>query len=110
MAIPTRELYAARCAVSGGTAVLIRTNAVRENVKVNTNTIKEALVMGSLNTMPMMRGVSCELASCTATSSAEETNTMNVNIEAAMVPSTARAVSGSMADCQPIALSIASRM
>ena len=102
-----RELYAARYVVKGGTEVLMRTHAVREKVKANTNTIKAPLVMGSLYTMPMMRGVSCELASCIATNIAEETKTMKENIEAAIVPGTARAVSTSMADCQPIVLSIA---
>ena len=75
-------------------------------MKVKTNTVKENLVTGSLNTMAMMRGVSWALASCTATSRAEETKTMNVNIDAAKVPSTARAVSGLMADSQPIASSV----
>ena len=59
-------------------------------VKAKTNTVKENLVTGSRNTMAMMRGVSCELASCTETKSADETKTINVNIDEAMVASTAR--------------------
>ena len=56
--------------------------------------------------MAMMRGVSWALASWTATNSADETKTMNVNIDAAIVPSTARAVSGWDLDSQPICSSI----
>ena len=55
--------------------------------------------------MAMMRGVSCALASCTATSNAEETNTMNVNIAEAMVPNSVRAASGPILASQPNACS-----
>src|SRR6516165_4479609 len=101
-----RQLYAARVDVTGGTALLIRTRAPRVNVKAKTNAVNENLVTGSLNTIAMTRGVSCELASCTETMSAEETKTMNVNIDAAMVPSTARAVSGWKLDSQPSTCSL----
>src|SRR5277367_2203078 len=80
---------------------------ITANVKANvkTNSIDENLVTGSRNTMPIIRGVNCALASCTATKSAEHTNTINVNIDEASVPSTARAVSGSIVDSQPSAAS-----
>ena len=42
----------------------------------------------------MIRGVSCALASCTATSRMEKTKTMNVSMDEASAPSTARAPSG----------------
>ena len=74
-------------------------------VKAKTNTANENFVTGSLKTIAMMRGVSWALASWTATSSAEETNTMNVNIDEANVPSTVRAASGWKPDLQPIAAS-----
>src|SRR5438477_12212576 len=73
------------------------------------NTTKEILVTGSRNTMAMMRGVSCELASCTATNNADDTKTMNVNMEAAMVPSTAWAVLGLSPDSHPSSARHASR-
>src|ERR1043165_98562 len=41
----------------------------------------------------MIRGVSCAVASCTATSTADELTTTRVNIEAATVPITVRAES-----------------
>jgi hypothetical protein len=91
--------------VSGGAEVVTRTRTPREKEEVKTNTTRATLVIGSRNTIAMMRGVSWELASCTATSSAEDTNTMNVNIDEAMVPRTAWAVPGSMPDSRPIALS-----
>ena len=81
---------------------MMRMRAARVNVKVKTKTVNEDFVTGSLKTIAMMRGVSCELASCTATKSADETKTMNVNIEAAMVPSTAWAVLGLTLDCHAI--------
>ena len=84
----------------------MRTRTARENVKVKTNTVKETLVPRSLNTMAMIRGVSWALASCTATSNAEQTKTTNVNIDEAKVANTARAASGLTVDSQPIAWSI----
>jgi hypothetical protein len=54
----------------------------------------------------MTRGVSCELASCTATKSADETNTIKVNIEEAIVPNAAWAVFVGRSNSQPIATSI----
>ena len=68
--------------------MVTRTRTARVKVKVKTKTTKETLVIGSLNTIAMMRGVSWELASWTDTKRAEETNTMKVNIEEAMVPRT----------------------
>ncbi len=56
--------------------------------------------------MAMIRGVSWALASCTATSNAEQTKTTNVNIDEAKVANTARAASGLTVDSQPIAWSI----
>src|SRR5262249_52916047 len=84
-----------------GTAALIRINAASEKVKVKTSSVKENFVTGSLNTRAMMRGVSAALASWTATSSAVQTKTMEVNSAEAIVPSTARAVSGSTGETQP---------
>ena len=75
-------------------------------MKVKKSSVKANLVTGSLYTMPRMRGVSAALASCTATSSAVQTKTMAVNSAEAMVPSTARAVSESTGDAQPITCSI----
>ena len=100
------ELYADNLAVSMGTVVLIRTRTAREKVKVNTNSVNESFVTGSRNTMAMIRGVSWALANCTAISRAEQTKTMNVNIDEAIIPRTARAVSGLMADSQPSALPV----
>ena len=48
----------------------------------------------------MIRGVSWVLASCTAISKAEHTNTMKVNIDEAIISSTVRTVSGLMPDSQ----------
>ena len=62
---------------------------MNENVK----TVSVDFITGSRNISPMMRGVSCELASCTATSRAEETKTMKVNSDEVIVVSTVRAVS-----------------
>src|SRR5262249_21077306 len=78
----------------------------RENVNVNTSSVKENFVTGSRKTMPMMRGVSAALASCTATRSAEQTKTMVVNSAEARVPSTAVAVPGSISDSHPKSFSI----
>ena len=74
-------------------------------VKVKTNAVNENFVTGSLKTIAMMRGVSWALASWTATSSAEETKTISVNMDEANAPSTVRAASGSKPDLQPIAAS-----
>ncbi len=82
---------------------MTRTRVARQKVKVNTNSVNDPFVTGSRKTKAMTRGVSWALASWTATSSAEETNTTKVNMDAAIVPSTARAVSGGMSDTQPIA-------
>jgi hypothetical protein len=82
---------------------------IRGKVNVKTNTTREIFVTRSLNTVAMIRGVSCELASWTITSSADETNTINVNIEDAMVPSTACAVSTGMSNSQPVDTSIRRR-
>src|SRR5262245_65072614 len=92
--------YAAACAASGGTEALIRARAVSEKPKVKTKNVRAKRVTGSLKMRAMIRGVSRALASCTATRRAEEAKTTNVNSEAATVPSTARAVSGSMLDSQ----------
>ena len=100
------QLYAARFAERKGTSVSIRTSTAREKVNVNMNTVNENFVTGSRKTMAMMRGVSCVLASCTATSSAEETKTMNVNMADAIVPSTVREVSGLTVASHPNASSI----
>jgi len=75
-------------------------------VKVNTKSVKEYFVTGLRKTRAMMRDVSWALASCTATSKAEETKTMKVNMDAARVSSTVRALSGSLPACQPVASSI----
>jgi integrase len=58
---------------------------------------------GLRKTIPMIRGESWALASCNTTSRADDTNTTNVKIDAAKVPSTARAPSGWNCDSQPIA-------
>src|SRR5262245_25573571 len=71
-------------------------------MNVNTNTMSDHLVTGSRKTKPIIRGVSCELASWTATSKAEETNTMKVNMDDAKVPKTDWAVSGLTPCCHPI--------
>jgi len=65
---------------------------------VKTNIVKENFVTGSRNMMAITRGVSCALASCKAISKAEQTKTMKVNIDEAIISSTALAVSGWMAD------------
>src|SRR6516165_11846257 len=101
MARLARQLPPAKYVVSTGTKSSARRIAPRVNVKAKQNTTMENFMMGSLNTIAMTRGVSWELASCTATSSAEDTKTMNVNIDEAMVPSTAWAVPGSRSDLQP---------
>ena len=80
--------------------------AESEKVKVKTNSVKENLVTGSRKTMAMMRGVSWALTSWTATSSAEQTKTMEVSMAEAKVPSTARAVSGWTGEFQSISFSI----
>ena len=71
--------------------MVIRIKTDSEKVNAKTKMTRANLVTGSRKTMAMMRGVSSELASCTATSNAEETKTMNVNIDAAIVPSKASA-------------------
>src|SRR4051794_22672612 len=96
-------------ALSRGTVVVILSRAASEKVNVNKNTVKEDLVTGSRKTRAMMRGVSAALASWTATSSAEQTKTMDVNSDDAMVPSTARAVSGCTGDSQLRSFSIQCR-
>ena len=79
---------------------MIRTSTACEKVKVNTNTVNEIFVTGSRNTRAMIRGVSWVLASCTAISKAEHTNTMKLNIDEAIISSTVRTVSGLMPDSQ----------
>ncbi len=49
----------------------------------------------------MIRGVSCALASCTATSRMEKTKTMNVSMDEESAPSSARAPSGPTEDFKP---------
>ena len=100
------QLYADSRAVRSGTKVLIRTRTEREKVKVKVNTVKENLVTGSRKTMAMIRGVSWALASCTAINRAEQTKTMNVNIDEAIIPSTVRTVSGLIVEFQPSLSSI----
>src|SRR5262249_16439249 len=84
----------------------MRIRAESEKVKVKTSIAKENLVIGSRKTRAMMRGVSAALASCTATRSAVQTNTMEVNSDEAMVASTAVAVAGSTGETTPICCSI----
>src|SRR5690349_10980351 len=74
--------HAAPYSVSSGTEMLMRTSTARVNVNVNMNSVIDAFITGLRNTMPMIRGVSCELASCTATSNADDTNTTSVNMDA----------------------------
>src|SRR5262249_44069880 len=104
------QLYAANCAVSSGTPALTRMSVPSANVKVNTNSVSANFVNGSFSTSPMIRGVSCWLASCTMISSADETNTTNVNIEAASVPRSAIAVSREVSSSHPSDVSTPCRM
>ena len=71
------------------------------SVNVKTNRVIASFVTRSRNTNAMIRGVSCALASCRAISSADETNTTNVNIDDARVISTVRAASGSRRQLPP---------
>src|SRR5262245_41885386 len=98
--------YAATCVLSQGTVSFIRSRAPSENVKVKTSSVNVNLVTGSRKTMPMMRGVSAALASCTATRSDEQMKTTVVNSEEARVASTVIAVPGSIVDSQLIPFSI----
>ena len=60
------------------------------NVKIP----RAILTQGIANTIAMIRGVNCPLASCTTMSVAERTKTMNVSIDPVSAPRTARAPSG----------------
>src|SRR5262245_24319373 len=84
----------------------MRSSAASVKVKLKTNRVKEYLVIGSRKTRAMMRGVSAALASCTATSRAVQTKTMDVNSEEARVPNTVLAVAGSTSETTPISSSI----
>src|SRR5262249_10557042 len=81
--------HAAPYRVSSGTDVLMRTSTDSVKVKVNIKSVIDTFITGFLNTIAMIRGVSWELASCTATSKADDTNTTSVNIDAAIVASRA---------------------
>src|SRR5208283_2425242 len=98
-------LQPARFAAKGGAASATRTRIpiAKENEK--TNNAKLSFVTESANSMPMMRGVSCALASCRTRRSDEQTKTMKVKVAPASVPSTARTESESWAPTQPSAVS-----
>src|SRR5215475_8297498 len=92
--------------VISGTVSSIRTRTASASVKVKTNMVNEALVIGSLNRNDIARGVNCALANCTASNSVDDKNMMKVSIAAPRVPMTSLAVSGERDDRQPILVSI----
>src|SRR4051812_35986953 len=95
------ELQAATSTSSTGELVPMRTRADIEKAKLKTNKVKVTLTTASRKRTPMMRGVSCALASCTTRSNDEHTNTMKVKMAPASVPRTERTESGLYEDCQP---------
>src|SRR5215831_17104383 len=92
--------------VARGTVSSILIRTATDRVKVYTKIVSDSFVTGSLKTNAIMRGVSCPLASCTATSRVEERNTMKVSIDPARIPMTVRMDSGEYEDSQSSFLSI----
>src|ERR1051325_2844001 len=71
------------------------------NVKEKTNIASDSLITRSENMVPITRGVSCALASCTTNNNEEHRKTMNVNMAPASAPNTVRAASVFMLVPQP---------
>ena len=80
----------------------------RERVGVGEREAPRGVILthGIANTSAMTRGVNCPLASCTTMSVAERTKTMNVSIDPARVPRTARAPSGLNPNSDPPGLPV----
>ena len=95
------QLKAATRSVSMGTDESTRRAVATQKPNVNTNTVIDSLVMGSLKTKAIMRGVSWALANCTATSSADETKMIKVNMDDARVARNPRVASGWKLESQP---------
>src|SRR5215212_5346479 len=70
-----------------------RASTPTEKVKVKVKSASAIFLKGSRYTTAMMRGVNCALASCTATSTAEQTRAISVNMDEATMLMTSRAVS-----------------